>query len=388
MPVSPRYGVSYPDGTPLRVPKANKYGQLIPSVITGDELEYLEGATSLIQNQIDGKEDIIALTGNRAVISDGDGALDVSAVTAAELAALNALTASRALETSAGGLVQASDITAAELARLDGATEDIQPALDARLLLAGGAVTGPTTYAPGIGAAFTFAEFIAGLQLPSRSGTDLLEDFYTYSPHDWDETLVGSGVVYTSNKNRLVLKTGALNDDSTQIQYGGLNATAAGWMIHVNYTNAPLFFECSLYETATANPADDQDMLFGMCIRDTTLITAGGGPGQVSDGIFFTVTDGSADVSFTTMSGSSATTNSLSTNIIFANMERFGFALTYNGSWICTPYVNGVAGTPHTTNIPSGFALRPSFAVQAGSAALRNMVIGYFHVMQPYRWNE
>ncbi|KKL46801.1 hypothetical protein LCGC14_2341960, partial [marine sediment metagenome] len=284
------------------------------------------------------------------------------------------------------GTTPSSYVPVSDEVDLDGATEDIQPALDARLLLAGGAVTGPVTYAPGWQP--TFAEFIAGLQLPSRSGTDLLEDFYTYSPHDWEETLVGSGVVYTSNRNRLVLKTGALNDDSTQIQYGGVSGSAAGWLVHASYANAPLFFECSLFETIVANPVTDQDMLFGMCVRDTTLITAGGGPGQVSDGIFFTVTDGSADVSFTTMSGSSATTNSLSTNILYFDLERFGFALTYNGSWSCTPYVNGVAGTPHTTNIPSGFALRPSFAVQAGSAAFRNMVIGYFHVMQPRRWNE
>lgn len=371
MPEAPRYGVDYPGATPLRVPKADKYGRLIASEVSGVELEYIKGLTSLLQPQIDAKEDTIALTADRAVISDGAGALDVSDVTAAELAALNALTASRALETSAGGLVQASAITAVELARLDGATEDVQPALDARLLLAGGALTGPVTYAPGTP---TYAQFVASLQHPHSWGLDFMDHYLVYSPDSWVITLVGAGSVATSSQGRINVTTGALDNNSTQMQLG--TTTLQGIRLG---TTTPIWFEVNFMCTH----ASDLDWMVGLCRYDTTLITAGAGPGQVAGGIWFDATDGSANVSFNTAAGSSTTTSSMSTNMVANTRIKLGFTVSYNGSYSVTPYVNGTAKTAHTTNIPgSGDWLQLTYAIQAGSAAARAMRVDRVRLMQ------
>lgn len=60
--------------------------------VDNTELSYLNGVTSAIQTQIDGKEDTISLTANRAVASDGTGSLIASPVTDTELGYLSGVT--------------------------------------------------------------------------------------------------------------------------------------------------------------------------------------------------------------------------------------------------------------------------------------------------------
>ena len=62
------------------------------------------------------------LTGSRAVATDANGKLTVSATTAAELGALNGLTGSRTIVTDTNGLLTASSVTASELSVLNTAS--------------------------------------------------------------------------------------------------------------------------------------------------------------------------------------------------------------------------------------------------------------------------
>mgnify|MGYP003114238837 CR=1 FL=1 len=79
---------------------------------TVTELNYVDGVTSAIQTQIDGKQDTI--TGAATTIDDSD------------------LTASRALVSNASGKVAVSAVTSTEVGYLDGVTSGIQTQLDAK----------------------------------------------------------------------------------------------------------------------------------------------------------------------------------------------------------------------------------------------------------------
>lgn len=136
---------------------------------TGTELNYVDGVTSNIQTQLNGKQATITgaattiddtnLTANRAVVSDGSGKIAVSAVTATELGYLDGvtsaiqtqingkqdtiggaattivtddLTASRALVSDGSGKVAVSAVTSTELGYLDGVTSAIQTQLNGK----------------------------------------------------------------------------------------------------------------------------------------------------------------------------------------------------------------------------------------------------------------
>jgi len=67
-------------------------GKVAVSAVTATELGYVDGVTSAIQTQIDGKEATISLTGSRALTSHSTGGLAVSDVTSTELGYLDGVT--------------------------------------------------------------------------------------------------------------------------------------------------------------------------------------------------------------------------------------------------------------------------------------------------------
>ena len=87
--------------TASRALVSNSSGQLAVSSITSTELGYLDGVTSNIQTQLNGKAasshthtgtQITGLTANRALVSNSSGQLAVSAVTSTELGYLDGVT--------------------------------------------------------------------------------------------------------------------------------------------------------------------------------------------------------------------------------------------------------------------------------------------------------
>lgn len=136
---------------------------------TTAELNYVDGVTSAIQTQLDGKQATISggastiassnLTASRALISNSSGKVAVSAVTSTELGYLDGvtsaiqtqlngkqatisggastiassnLTASRALVSNSSGKVAVSAVTSTELGYLDGVTSAIQTQLNGK----------------------------------------------------------------------------------------------------------------------------------------------------------------------------------------------------------------------------------------------------------------
>ena len=90
---------------------SNSSGKVAVSDITSTELGYLDGVTSAIQTQLNGKQATITggattiagsnLTANRALVSDGSGKVAVSAVTSTELGYLDGVTS--AIQTQLNG---------------------------------------------------------------------------------------------------------------------------------------------------------------------------------------------------------------------------------------------------------------------------------------------
>ena len=92
--INPTSDVIITSGIANRVPYFDASKKLKSSSVTDVELGFLSGATSGLQSQIDGKEPTINLTIDRAVISNGSGALSVATTTAAELDFVNGVTSS------------------------------------------------------------------------------------------------------------------------------------------------------------------------------------------------------------------------------------------------------------------------------------------------------
>jgi|5_EtaG_2_1085323.scaffolds.fasta_scaffold01460_6 fructose-specific component phosphotransferase system IIB-like protein len=157
---------------------SNGSGKVAVSAVTSTELSYLDGVTSAIQTQLNGKQATITgaattiddtdLTASRAVVSDGSGKIAVSAVTSTELGYLDGvtsaiqtqlngkqatitgaattiddtdLTASRALVSDGSGKVAVSAVTSTELGYLDGVTSAIQTQLNGKQATITGAAT-------------------------------------------------------------------------------------------------------------------------------------------------------------------------------------------------------------------------------------------------------
>ena len=138
---------------------SNGSGNIAASSVTSTELGYLSGVTSAIQTQLNGKAGN-SYTASRALISNSSGNIAVSAVTSTELGYLDGvtsaiqtqlngkqasitgaastiassnLTASRALISNSDGKVAVSAVTSTELGYLDGVTSAIQTQLDSKL---------------------------------------------------------------------------------------------------------------------------------------------------------------------------------------------------------------------------------------------------------------
>jgi len=100
------------DLTASRAVTSSATGKIEVSAVTSTELGYLDGVTSAIQTQIDGKE--ATITGAATTITSSD------------------LTASRAVTSSATGKIEVSSVTSTELGYLDGVTSAIQTQIDGK----------------------------------------------------------------------------------------------------------------------------------------------------------------------------------------------------------------------------------------------------------------
>jgi len=157
------------DLTASRAVISNASGKVAVSDVTDTELGYLDGVTSAVQTQINGKQATITgaassitssnLTALRSLYSDASGKVAASSITATELSYLSGvtsaiqtqinskqatitgaattiddadLTASRAVVSNASGKVAVSAVTSTEVGYLDGVTSAIQTQIDGK----------------------------------------------------------------------------------------------------------------------------------------------------------------------------------------------------------------------------------------------------------------
>ena len=112
--------------------KSNPHGVTLAQLgvnATAAELNYVDGVTSAIQTQLNGKQ--ASITGAATTITGSN------------------LTASRALISNGSGKVAVSDVTSTELGYLDGVTSAIQTQLNGKVSKAGDTMTGPLKINPG-----------------------------------------------------------------------------------------------------------------------------------------------------------------------------------------------------------------------------------------------
>lgn len=137
-------------------------------------------------------------------------------------------------------------------------------------------------------------------------------------------------------------------------------------------SDKPLYFEArfAVNCTAIANPT----VVVGLCIKDTTL--AGG----MTDGAYFIMDNGDANLDFVTEKNSTEEKNDIGTDLVDNTFVTVGFF--WDGRDTITPYVDGVAGTAHSTTIPDDEELAISFAQLNGEAAANVLRLDYVKVVQ------
>jgi len=210
--------------------------------------------------------------------------------------------------------------------------------------------------------------FHVGLQ-NARDWYHYGDDFAHFTAADWAITKngTGGGTVALANLANGVLKltTDATADDD-DINFQCNNESV---LFRAGY---PVWFEAGV-------AVDDISLcaLFvGLNVTDTAIMTGR----QDSAGFFKADTTGNALVGFVSDKDAAATTVAAA-----ATMEDGIFidlAFGWDGVSILVPYVNGVKGTPVTTNINDDEPMAVSFAIQNDSVASRYMYIDYFDVWQ------
>jgi hypothetical protein len=212
------------------------------------------------------------------------------------------------------------------------------------------------------------AEWMRYLSLLEAVRWDGVEaDFLAYTAALYTIVEVGAGATITQDPQAggvLKIVTTALEDDGTQYQLKGESFKLL--------TGKFAYFEAKF----KVDDALQLDLLFGLCITDTTLI-----PGM-DDGVYWQKDDGDANLDFHAIKNTTATDQTAVATLSPATWTRLGFY--FDGYKNVIPYVNGVAYTSKqiSTNIPDDEELTPSFAILTGEAAAKTLEMDYVFAVQ------
>ncbi len=132
------------DLTVSRALVSDTNGDVSVSDVTATEIGYLDGVSSAIQTQINGKQASGDYATNAALTSGLSGKED-SITGAATTITGTDLTVSRALVSDTSGKVAVSDVTSTEIGYLDGVTSAIQTQLNSKVGSSNNTFTGTTT---------------------------------------------------------------------------------------------------------------------------------------------------------------------------------------------------------------------------------------------------
>jgi len=179
---------------------------------------------------------------------------------------------------------------------------------------------------------------------------------------------VGAGnstIALTNTAGGAAIMTAAANEnDGIQIQL----ANSEAFSFAASY---PAYFGVSFQ----AADVDQTDILFGLCITDTTLL------GGLSDGMYFRSADESATVEFVLEKDSVESSTSVATLTDATNVT---LEFYYDGTTV-TAYVNGVeaASVVDTdTNFPDNELLTLSLAMLTGEAVANTVTVNWIRAIQ------
>lgn len=163
-----------------------------------------------------------------------------------------------------------------------------------------------------------------------------------------------------ANGGTLLITNGAVDDDLVSIQTKKeiVNLTA----------NKHTVFEARF----TLNHATENDVLLGLIIRDIT-------PLANSDGVYFVKADDQTAWKFICVMDSTITSVA---SVDTADTSAHTFSIDCDGTTSCTPYIDGVAGTAITTNLPTDEVLAPTFHIQNGEAVAKTLLLDFWKVSQ------
>ena len=121
--------------------------------------------------------------------------------------------------------------------------------------------------------------------------------------------------------------------------------------------------------------ADASDVVMGLQLTDTS-------PLNVTDGIFFLLTDGSTTLQFIVEKDSTQSTLDLPTAMADATFMTVGFVYAPRDQLFHVFQNNAEVGTVVSTNAPDDEELTVSFGIQNGAAAAKVMTIDYVTAMK------
>ena len=121
--------------------------------------------------------------------------------------------------------------------------------------------------------------------------------------------------------------------------------------------------------------ADASDVVMGLQLTDTT-------PLDVTDGIFFLLTDGSTTLQFIVEKDGTQSTLDLSTAMADDTFMSVGFVYTPADQKFHVYQNNVEVGTVVNTNAPDDEELTVSFGIQNGAAASKELTVDYVTAMK------
>ena len=127
--------------------------------------------------------------------------------------------------------------------------------------------------------------------------------------------------------------------------------------------------------------ADASDVVMGLQLTDTT-------PLDVTDGIFFLLTDGSTTLQFIVEKDGTQSTLDLSTAMADDTFMSVGFVYTPADQKFHVYQNNVEAGTVVNTNAPDDEELTVSFGIQNGAAAAKVLTVDYVTAMKERTGSE
>jgi len=197
-----------------------------------------------------------------------------------------------------------------------------------------------------------------------------IADFLIWDTDHWNITKVEAGygdaaAALVNTRGGVLQVTNAGGDnDAYQAQLKGEPFK----LLTSKFTYFEVKFKCS--------EKTQVDLLFGLCITDTTLIAG------MSDGVYWRKDDGDAYLDCVSIKDGEATEKEEIASIVADTWIRLGFY--FDGYSTITPFVNGTEYTSQniTTNLANDEELTPSFAIMNGEEAAKVLSLDYLFAVQ------